>query len=182
MKVLIVDSSAECAQLSTRLSSIAEVRQCDTATSIAQARSSLGESTDLMFVDMHLEDGSALRVIEAAFALRSAPTIVATGQNVDSSLVFQAARAGVHTFLPKPYDDERLCACIDGTQDAFAPMAAILRPLVGHFGMKDIQSEVRRILVREALARTNGSRASAARVLQVTRPAVQKYLRTAGNP
>ena len=59
-------------------------------------------------------------------------------------------------------------------------MHGLLRPLVGRFGLKEIQAHVRHVLVIEALARTGGSRSSAARVLGVTRPAVQKFLREKG--
>jgi transcriptional regulator with PAS, ATPase and Fis domain len=53
----------------------------------------------------------------------------------------------------------------------------LLRPFVGHLGMKDIQTHVREALVREALERSGGSRRSAAQLLGVTRPAIQRWLR-----
>jgi transposase len=54
----------------------------------------------------------------------------------------------------------------------------LVRPLVGHLGMKEIQTRVRQALLLDALARSNGSRRSAAQLLGVTRPAIQKWLRT----
>lgn len=100
------------------------------------------------------------------------------GSASDSSAeVFELAKAGVHAYLPRPLTAEQIDRCLGGESSGLAPIRSLLRPLVGRFGLKDIQKYVREVLVREALLRTGGSRRSAARVLGVTRPAVQKFLR-----
>ena len=48
---------------------------------------------------------------------------------------------------------------------------------VGNISMPTLQSRVRNLMTREALARVNGNRSAAARLLGVTRQAVQQFAR-----
>jgi two-component system response regulator RegA len=141
----------------------------------------LGFGVDFVFVDTALSDGGARSVIDAAFRLASSPIVIAMGGATDSTAdVFQLAQAGVHAYLPKPLDPTQIEDVLASAGSGLTRMYGLLRPLVGRFGLKEIQAHVRRVLVDEALARTGGSRSSAARVLGVTRPAVQKFLRENG--
>lgn len=140
-----------------------------------------GAGVDFVFVDTALPDGGARCVIDAAFGLESSPIVIAMGRATDSTAdVFQLAMAGVHAYLPKPLDPSQIDDVLASAGSDLTRMHGLLRPLVGRFGLKEIQAHVRHVLVIEALARTGGSRSSAARVLGVTRPAVQKFLREKG--
>ncbi|MCX4245566.1 helix-turn-helix domain-containing protein [Paraliomyxa miuraensis] len=86
----------------------------------------------------------------------------------------------MHAYLLKPLSRGQIAACLTQTPNGLEFLRQLLRPLVGRFGLKDIQAYIRRELVRDALARAGGSRRSAARILGVTRPAVQKFLREVG--
>jgi two-component system response regulator RegA len=141
-----------------------------------------GVAVDFVFVDTALPDDGARCVIDAAFRLESSPIVIAMGRATDCTAdVFQLAMMGVHAYLPKPLDPTRIDDVLASAGLDLRRMHGLLRPLVGRFGLKEIQSHVRRVLVDEALARTGGSRRSAARVLGVTRPAVQKFLREQGS-
>jgi hypothetical protein len=121
--------------------------------------------------------GGALELVEAAFTLRHPPTIMVMGARPDPWCVFELAKAGAHAYLRPPVSAASIHACLRGFSVS-THLVKLLRPLVGHIGMKEIQARVRRALLLEALARTNGSRRSAAQLLGVTRPAIQKWLRT----
>ena len=100
-----------------------------------------------------------------------------TIQQAMQSLPLGLAKAGAHAYLVPPVSAATVHACLRSLSVS-AHLLSLVRPLVGHLGMKEIQARVRRALLLEALARSNGSRRSAAQLLGVTRPAVQKWLRS----
>jgi hypothetical protein len=53
----------------------------------------------------------------------------------------------------------------------------LVTALVGRVPMRELQRAVRRVMVREALAQAEGSRSGAARLLEVSRQAVQQAVR-----
>jgi DNA-binding NtrC family response regulator len=150
--------------------------QASGASTAQQAIQCLPLGFDLMLLNADVPEG-ALELVEAAFTLRHPPTIVVTGTRPDPWCVFELAKAGAHAYLMSPVSAASVHACLRGFSVS-THLMKLLRPLVGHLGMKEIQARVRRALLLEALARTNGSRRSAAQLLGVTRPAIQKWLRT----
>jgi DNA-binding NtrC family response regulator len=150
--------------------------QASGASTAQQATQCLPLGLDLMLLNADVPEG-ALELVEAAFTLRHPPTIVVMGTRPDPGCVFELAKAGAHAYLMSPVSAASIHACLRGFSVS-THLVKLLRPLVGHIGMKEIQARVRRALLLEALARTNGSRRSAAQLLGVTRPAIQKWLRT----
>jgi len=150
--------------------------QASGASTAQQAIQCLPLGFDLLLLNADVPEG-ALELVEAAFTLRHPPTIVVMGTRPDPWCVFELAKAGAHAYLMSPVSAASVHACLRGFSVS-THLMKLLRPLVGHLGMKEIQARVRRALLLEALARTNGSRRSAAQLLGVTRPAIQKWLRT----
>ena len=58
-----------------------------------------------------------------------------------------------------------------------APCLPLIRQLVGHSPLSKVESEVRTLMVTEALARARGSRRAAAKMLAVSRQMLQHVLR-----
>jgi DNA-binding NtrC family response regulator len=56
------------------------------------------------------------------------------------------------------------------------------RSLVGHESLRDAQKSLRDTMLSEALARSEGSRSRAARILQVSRQAIQQVLQRDRRP
>lgn len=150
--------------------------QSSGASTAQQALQCLPLGFDLLLVNADIPEG-ALELVEAAFTLRVPPTIVVTGNKPDPCCVFELAKAGAHAYLMPPVSAAAVHTCLRGF-NVSSHLLKLLRPLVGHIGMKEIQARVRRALLLEALARSKGSRRSAAQLLGVTRPAIQKWLRT----
>lgn len=150
--------------------------QASGASTAREAMQFLPLGFDLMLLNADVPEG-ALELVEAAFTLRQPPTIVVMGTQPDPSCVFELAKAGAHAYLMSPVSAASVHTCLRGF-NVSTHLVKLLRPLVGHIGMKEIQARVRRALLLEALARSNGSRRSAAQLLGVTRPAIQKWLRT----
>jgi DNA-binding NtrC family response regulator len=141
-----------------------------------QGLQSLPLGFDLILINVDLSEGT-LELVEAAFTLRESPTIFVTGSRPDPQCVFELAKAGAHAYLAPPVSAAMLQASLRAFTVS-SHLMRLVRPLVGHLGMKEIQTRVRQALLLDALARSNGSRRSAAQLLGVTRPAIQKWLRS----
>jgi len=145
------------------------------ASTVRQAMQSLSPGLDLVLINAALPD-APLGLVEAAFTLRTPPAIFVTGDAPEPHRVFELAKAGAHAYLAPPISAATLQARLCGLS-ASPNLGQLVRPLLGHLGMKEILAHVRRALLIEALARSKGSRRSAAQLLGVTRPAIQKWLR-----
>jgi DNA-binding NtrC family response regulator len=150
--------------------------QASTVATATQALPLLPIGFEVMFVSADRADG-AVQLVDASFALREPPTIFITGTAPDPHCVFELAKAGAHAYLAPPFSATAVHAGLRAF-DLSAHLLRLVRPLVGNLGIKEIQSYVRRALLLEALARSKGSRRSAAQLLGVTRPAIQKWLRS----
>jgi DNA-binding NtrC family response regulator len=153
------------------------------ASSAAEAHTLLAEPPPpkLILIDVRLPDGSALPVIELASGLSPAPVIVAMSGKASPDEAFQLAKRGVRKYLPKPFSIEELTAAVEAAKSEAPQLEPTISAWVGRVPMKELQHEVRRVMVKEALAQTEGSRSGAARLLHVTRQAVQQIVRSEGS-
>jgi DNA-binding NtrC family response regulator len=83
----------------------------------------------------------------------------------------------VRAYLAKPLRLDRLQAVIRTALEAAPDLLPVLRQTVGHKRLADVQSEVRAVMLDEALARSRGSRRGAARLLSMSRQLLQYLLR-----
>jgi DNA-binding response OmpR family regulator len=180
--ILLVEPDVEARDRLRLLLGTSFPRVCGVSTA-ADALGRLGLGFDILLLNIELPEAAARDVLQAAFALRVAPIIVLMGHAPAPSLVFELARAGARAYLEHPLDVQRLLACTE-PGDLRAELQRLVRPLLGRIGLKQIQSHVRQALMAEAFLRAGGSRRSAAQLLCVTRPAIQKWLREshAGEP
>jgi hypothetical protein len=106
------------------------------------------------------------RLLHHAAKLRSPPHIWIAGGQHGAAVTTAAALAGGGP---------------PAAQSTATPATTLIRPivqsLVGRLPWKQIQALLRTAVVREALARTHGSRRSAARMLGLSRTAVQRIIR-----
>jgi DNA-binding NtrC family response regulator len=153
------------------------------AGSAAEARQHLtdGPPPDLVIIDVRLPDDSAFGVLDTASQLSPAPIVVAMSGKASPDEAFQLAQRGVRKYLRKPFSIEQLTATVEAALREAPQIQPIISAWVGRVPMRELQQEVRRVMVTEALARTDGSRSGAARLLHVTRQAVQQMLRTESN-
>lgn len=137
---------------------------------------------DLLVIDVRLPDESAFSVLDVASRLTPIPIIVATSGKASPDEAFRLGQRGVRKFLRKPFSVEEFLATLDAARRAAPEIQPVISAWVGRVPMRELQQEVRRVMVSEALARTEGSRSGAARLLQVTRQAVQQIVRAANQP
>jgi DNA-binding NtrC family response regulator len=150
---------------------IEEVSTCKDALAI------LPDGFDLVLLDVRLPDGSGVSVAESAAAMTPSPLIVVLSGEASAQEAFALAQLGVVQFLSKPFSLDELTAAIDLVHTARVQLAPLVRAAVGQADLRDVQDDVRRAMVEQALALSNGNRSDAAKLLRITRQAIQKFLR-----
>jgi DNA-binding NtrC family response regulator len=176
-QVLVVEDSP---QLSRSLrAALAEtypdVRACR---SVSEVDAAIAEWwPDLVLLDVVLPDGDAHRVMELLERRRPAPVVIAMSGAAGPAQSFALAAHGVRAFLDKPLRIDRIHAAIRQALQATPELGPALRQTVGHRSLTEVETEVRAIMIDEALARAQGSRRGAARLLEMSRQLLQYALR-----
>ncbi len=152
----------------------AEVLQAD---GVRAAEAKLERHPDVVLVDVWLPDGSGRAVVERAVRLRPAPAVIAMSGHASAEEAFELARAGARRYLAKPIALEDLMRSIDEALADRPDLTPLVAAHVGQTPLREVVEHVRDVMLGEALARTGGSRTAAARVLGVTRQAVQQAAR-----
>jgi DNA-binding NtrC family response regulator len=153
-----------------------EVVEAGTA---SEAKALLDPPPDLMIVDVRLPDDTALGVIEAASKVSPVPLKVAISGEASPEEAFELARRGVRAYLPKPFTLQELSDAVMDASREIPELELLVAELVGHVPMREVQGHVRKVMVEQALTLSSGSRSGAARLLDVTRQAVQQMVRRA---
>jgi DNA-binding NtrC family response regulator len=180
-RVLVVEDDESTREAVTRILQRCEVEVVQAATA-GEGKACLeqGPPPDVILIDVRLPDGPVDAVLEAACELAPAPVIVAMSGVATAEESFRLNRFGVREYLQKPFGGEELARTIRAACAEAPRVETFVAAQVGHVGMRDLQKQVRDAMVREALARSAGSRSAAARLLHVTRQAVQQIVRSQG--
>jgi two-component system response regulator RegA len=132
---------------------------------------------ELLVTDVVLPDGTAVDLLERGRAQDSAPAVVAISGAADPGASFRLAQLGVRAFLKKPVTLPALDLAVSRALNEPPDLAPHLRGSVGRRPVREVEGEVRRTMVKEALARSGGSRRGAARLLSISRQLLQHVLR-----
>lgn len=124
-RILVVDDEPDLLTL-YELALIREGHQVQTASTLAEARSALAETTfDVLITDMRLPDGLGMELLrELAAARRPERSIMVTAYGSPETAV-EALKAGAFDYLTKPVDLKQLRTVVaSALQDAPAPARA----------------------------------------------------------
>lgn len=147
--------------------------------SVRAAKQALeGWVPQLVILDFMLPDGTGLDVLAALAPLRPQPVVVAISGEAGPEESFQLARAGVRCFLRKPFRLQQVRAAVEEAMDATPDPTVEARAAVGKVAIKDLEAEIRRAMVGEALARSGGSVRGAAALLGISRQLLQHILKS----
>lgn len=156
----------------------ARVQDCRTVSTVADATRELSTwRPNLVIMDIKLPDGTTVELLESSRALKPWPTFVSMSGQADVEETFRLAQLGVRAFLAKPLDVAQLLETIDQVLSVPPEWTPVVKNMVGHGQLKDFEDEVRSTMIDEALDRTDGSRRGAAKLLSVTRQALQHMIR-----
>lgn len=179
LRVLIVEDDASLRRAIVRAMR-STGRELDEASTCEGGLALLANEPDLLLLDVRLPDGSGVKVAQAAAALRPAPLVVVLSGEATPQEAFQLAQLGAIQFLAKPFSLDELLAAIELVHTARVQLAPMVRACVGSADLRDVQDDVRRTMVEQALALAKGNRTMAAKLLRVSRQAIQKFIRTTG--
>jgi DNA-binding NtrC family response regulator len=147
------------------------------AGSVDEAIEALKEKVDLVITDLRLGTGSGIDVALAAAKQHPAPPVVAMSGAADAADGVALGKVGVSAFLAKPFVPSQVMQVLERLQ---APeqveLDAVVSRIVGTRNMPDVLDTIRRSMVLEALARTEGNKAQAAQLLGISRQHLQKIL------
>jgi two-component system, response regulator RegA len=175
--LIVEDVPALAASFATVLS--ADAKQIRSTGSVKEACRLVQElRPDLVILDVSLLDGTAFDVLGAIQAVEPHPSVVAVSGSVSPEESFRLAQLGVRNFLRKPVTAEALQAAVAAAMQGPPDLLPYLRAMVGRRAVHEVETEVRRTMVREALARASGSRRKAARLLSISRQLLQHILRS----
>jgi len=148
-----------------------------TAASAADAIAQLRARPDLVLLDVRLPDGDAFTVLDYARKLAPAPIQIALSGAASPEDAFRLAQYGVRSFLQKPASLGDIWDAIQSAVEEPPDITPHVQQAVGHLSLRELTTQVRGEAIKEALASARGNRTGAARILQVTRQAVQQMLR-----
>jgi DNA-binding NtrC family response regulator len=175
--VLIVEDDRPLCSALARLARSKWATEVWQANSIAEARSLMAQQPDLMIVDVKLPDGDSFGLIEMAWNSKPAPVVVAMSGAASPEEAFRLGQLGVRAYVAKPLSVESLSEEVDKALRAPPNLEPIVTGLVGQIGLRDAQERVRTGMIEQAIALSEGNRSNAARLLQVSRQAVQQQMR-----
>jgi DNA-binding NtrC family response regulator len=132
---------------------------------------------DLLVLDVRLPDGDAFSVLEHVRGLAPAPIRIGLSGAASPEEAFRLAQYGVRSFLQKPVSLGELWDAIQTAAEEPPDLAPFVQESVGHVPLRELTAQVREEAIKQALATARGNRSAAARILQVTRQAVQQMLR-----
>jgi DNA-binding NtrC family response regulator len=176
MRALVVEDDAVLGRAITRALEEwgNEVTWC---TTLEDALAASRTPPDLVIIDVALPDGSGVTLAQELSRQRPAPLVIAMSGRASASEAFQLGSLGVRGYLPKPVSFTDLVATIDSVLETAPDLSPLLVASVGRRGFQDVQEQVRRTMAEQALAVARGNRTEAARLLGVTRQAVQQLIR-----
>lgn len=143
---------------------------------VADALELLETNPTLLIVDVRMPDGSGLDVVEAASRRLPVPTMVAVSGEASAEESFRLAQVGVRAYLAKPLGLDEFVSKVEAALRDAPDLEPVAAAAVGHRPLRRVQDEVRRTMVDQALARAEGNRSAAARLLHVSRQAVQQMV------
>jgi len=176
MRVLVVEDDGELRRAIARTLEDwgAEVLH---AADVEQGVAALSHCPDLLIVDVRLGTGTGVRVVEVAAASRPAPLVMAVSGEASPAEAFRLAQLGVAVFLPKPLSLDSLLAALERVLSEPGDLSSHVAVRVGLEGYHDLLRRVRRTMLEQALARSGGNRQQAAKLLGISRQAVQQLIR-----
>jgi DNA-binding NtrC family response regulator len=132
---------------------------------------------DLVILDVRLPDGSGVEVVERCSELFPMPLVVSISGEASPEEAFKLSQSGVSGYLAKPHSIDELWDKVREASQQPPDIKPAVAATVGHRPMREVQDDVRRVMVDQAMGMTHGSRRGAARLLHVSRQAVQQFLR-----
>lgn len=135
-----------------------------------------------ILLDLGLPDGSGMQLAEALALSTTQPITVVLSGTASVAEGFRLAQLGVRAYLPKPLCVPDLRETLRVLLEDSAAKADMLEKLasssVGTSSYHEVTDRIRRAMVMQALRLAGGNKTGAARILKLSRQAVQQLVRS----
>jgi ActR/RegA family two-component response regulator len=132
---------------------------------------------ELMVLDVDLPDGSGVALAELAARMRPQPIIISISGQATPRDAFRLAQLGALALLTKPLSLADFMVTVEAVLEKAPDYVPHLVAVVGHESFRTVLDRVRRAMAEQALALAEGNKTGAARLLGITRQAVQQLIR-----
>ena len=144
---------------------------------LREAIAACAQPFELLVLDTQLPDGSGVALAELAVRTRPAPMLLAVGTRQSAREAFRLAQLGAVGFLQKPVSRSELSLVLEQLFEQAPDYLPHMIAIVGRVGFREVLERVRRSMAEQALAMSAGNKTGAARLLGITRQAVQQLIR-----
>ena len=132
---------------------------------------------DVVLLDMELPDGTAVDILTRLKDFKPTPTVVILTGTADPQASFQLGQLGARGYVRKPLVGAQVVEALATALASPPDVTLAVRGMVGQVPVQQVEETIRKEMVDEALARTQGSRSGAARLLAISRQLLQHILR-----
>lgn len=144
---------------------------------LREATGACAQPYELLVLDAELPDGSGVTLAELASRMRPAPLILAVTSDTAAREAFSMARLGAVAHMTKPATVAQLIVEVEQLLARPPDFMPHLIAAVGRVNFREVLDRVRRSMAEQALAMAAGNKTGAARLLGITRQAVQQLIR-----
>jgi DNA-binding NtrC family response regulator len=142
-----------------------------------EAIAACSQPFELLVLDAQFPDGSGVTLAELAGRMRPAPLLLAVTSRTAAREAFRMAQLGAVAHLQKPATVADLTITVEQILSRPPEFMPHLIAAVGRVNFRDVLDRVRRAMAEQALAMAGGNKTGAARLLGLTRQAVQQLIR-----
>jgi DNA-binding response OmpR family regulator len=134
------------------------------------------ERFDLVLLDLGLSIEGCLSLLEDLGRRPTMPQVIVMAEEQKADLGLRLGQLGARAVIGKPCGLAELASAIDMLRHP-PNLTPLVRVSVGLISLHEIEEQVRRDMVNEALARSEGSRRRAALLLHISRQLLQHIMR-----
>jgi DNA-binding NtrC family response regulator len=177
-RVLVAEDDAGLREHLLRLVRDLGARECHGCESVAACVRLLRDvRPTLLILDLELTDGAATAALREGAKLDTWPCTLVVSGTASPRAAFELAMLGARGYLDKPASPAELRQALSELASPPPGLEAAVRSAVGAVPFHDMQARMRDTMLAEALARSQGNRSAAARMLRVSRQVIQHLLR-----
>jgi len=131
---------------------------------------------DVVILDINLPDGSGVDLAEVLSRLLPMPLMLAVSGEATAEQAFLLKSHGVQGYLTKPFSFTDFQSKLNELLNSSPDIEPYISAQVGKNTFKNVSSSVRKTMLEQALALSQGNKTKTAQLLKITRQAVQQMI------
>jgi len=148
-----------------------------TALNLSEAEKELNQGVDLVLTDVRLDGESGWDIADAASNIRPVPAVIAMSGLAQPDEILGLGHRAVVGYLAKPFEVDDLLNAFDKAANVEIPIEPFVARQVGQKPIGSMVKDVRQVMTEQAIALASGSIRAAAKILGISRQALQQIIR-----